>query len=67
MSILDEIEKHMQEKKISKYRLSKMSGLRATTISEVFSHRNPRLDTLLKIANALNLQVKLETLKQTQI
>lgn len=55
----DLIEKYMNEKGWTKYRLAKESNIGQSTLSEILSgkKKNPSINTLQKIANALEVPV----------
>ena len=49
----------MAERNISMYRLAKLLGTSSSTISDIVSrrNRNPRIDTVARIASALDVSV----------
>ena len=58
MRVLELLKQAREERGVSAYRLAKLSGLHQTTLS-VFDHqkRTPTLDSLVKIAAALELDL----------
>lgn len=61
----DILENYMNKKGLTKYRLAKKAGIGQSTLSEIMSgkKKNPSINTLQKIANAL--EIPLDYLTQT--
>ncbi|BFH16940.1 helix-turn-helix transcriptional regulator [Paenibacillus melissococcoides] len=59
MDIIQKIEKLMDQRKMTKYRLAKESGLPQSTITSIMSGRikNPSIESLTKIADALDVPI----------
>ncbi len=59
MNIVRKIEKLLEEKKMSKYELTKRSGVSSSTITYLMSGKikNPTIDLLTKVADALCVNV----------
>ncbi|MEV2909172.1 helix-turn-helix domain-containing protein [Paenibacillus larvae] len=59
MNIIQKIDMLMEQKGMTKYKLAKESGLPQSTITSIMSGRikNPSLDSLMKIANALEVPI----------
>jgi transcriptional regulator with XRE-family HTH domain len=59
MSLGQAINAFAEEKQITKYRISKNSGVPQTTLCEIASGKNsnPTIDTLEKIANGIGIPV----------
>ncbi|WP_374284173.1 helix-turn-helix domain-containing protein [Lactococcus sp.] len=53
------IEKHLDEKQITSYRLAKIAGLSTQTVSALKTGRitNPRFEIIVKIAVALDIDL----------
>jgi len=59
MEVKDRIKKELNTKNWSVYKLAKEANLAQSTLSDILSgkNKNPNLDTLEKIANALNIYI----------
>jgi transcriptional regulator with XRE-family HTH domain len=55
----DNIKKHLESRNMSKYKLSKLTGIPTTTIHDIISgkNQNPAYEKISKIANALNTPI----------
>lgn len=57
-SLIDEIRRHAAERGITQSEIADRTGLRQSNVSRVFAGKYPpTLDTLIKIAKALDLSV----------
>lgn len=61
MYSVDEIKKIMKDAKITQIQLSEKANVPIDTLRGIFSHRvkNPRIDTMMAICNALNISTKI--------
>jgi transcriptional regulator with XRE-family HTH domain len=55
----DNIKKHLESRKITKYKLSKLTGIPTTTIHDIISgkNQNPAYEKISKIAAALDIPI----------
>lgn len=58
------IEANRTQKGWSAYKMNKETGL--TRYEDILIHKNPTLENLVKIADALGLVIKIETLKSSK-
>lgn len=58
--IVKMVEERMEEKEISKYRLSKLTGMSEATLGRYFNRDVQIAKPLLKICNALELKISLD-------
>ena len=61
MYTIDEIKKIMKDAKITQLQLSEKANVPLATLRSIFSHqvKNPRIDTMMAIYNALNISTKI--------
>lgn len=59
--VMMEIEVFMTRHKIKKQELASLMNKQKQSVTQIFDHRNPKLDTLFQICDALGIEIELKS------